>query len=817
MAKDLVCGMDVNPDTAEYKTSYQGTTYYFCSPSCQKRFQENPLKYINQKEAISVMEAPLEKVSAQPKKKKFLSGPTEKKTLPIQGMSCASCVVKIENSVKKLDGVVDIAVNLGTEKATVEYLPNQVTLEQIEKAISKAGPYEVIKEILVEEEKIIREKTFRKLKIKLVASAILSLFVLLLSFYEILPGLQNLDQLFLYFMAFGLTTPVLFWCGSQFHLGFLRGLIHKTFDMNSLISIGTLSAYTYSVVATFYPEFFTKTAGKAEVYYDTAAVIITLILLGRFLEARAKGKTSEAIKKLMGLQPKTARLVLPDGTEKDIPINEVKVGDIILVRPGEKIAVDGEIVEGYTTIDESMATGESLPVEKKVGDQVIGGTINKNRTFKFKATKVGDQTFLAQVIKLVQETQGSKAPIQRLADKIAGIFVPIVILIAILTFIIWYFWGPEPQLNFALLTFVAVLIIACPCALGLATPTAIMVGTGKGAEFGILIKDAEALEILPQVKTFVFDKTGTLTRGEPKIFQIVSINNLSVGEILYYSASVERGSEHPISKALLEEAQKRNISLTNPQNFQAIPGHGVRAEIDGRKILLGNLKLLRENNISTTTLQKYQEEISDQGATTLFLAIDNTPAGVIGIKDTLKTNSKEVVQTLKNMGKEVIMITGDNQKAASAIAQEAGIDKVLAEVLPADKANEIKKLQAQGKKVAMVGDGINDAPALVQADVGIALGTGTDVAIESSDISLVREDLSSIISALKLSHKTMSTIKWNLFWAFIYNIIGIPIAAGVLYPAFHTLLSPMIASAAMAFSSVFVVTNSLRLRKINFK
>ncbi|OGC84612.1 MAG: copper-translocating P-type ATPase [candidate division Zixibacteria bacterium RBG_19FT_COMBO_42_43] len=583
--------------------------------------------------------------------------------------------------------------------------------------------------------------------------------------------------------------------------------------MNSLIAIGTASAYVYSVVATFFPDFFTKTGGEAEVYYDTAAVIITLILLGRFLEAKAKGKTSEAIKKLMGLQPKTARLISPDGSEKDIPIKDVEVGDIILVRPGEKIPVDGEIIEGYSAIDESMVTGESLPVEKKVGDQVIGGTINKNRVFKFKATKVGNQTFLAQVIKLVQEAQGSKAAIQRLADKIAGIFVPIVIVIAILTFIVWYFWGPEPQLNFALLTFVAVLIIACPCALGLATPTAIMVGTGKGAELGVLIKDAEALETLPKVNTIVFDKTGTLTRGEPKVFQIISIDSLSMEEILYYSASVERGSEHPLSKALLEEAQKRNIKLTAPQHFQAIPGHGVKAEIDGKEILLGNLKLLQENHIPTTNLQNHQEEISSQGATTLFLAVDKAPAGVIGIKDTLKTNSKEVVQTLKNMGLEVIMMTGDNQKAASAIAQEAGIDQVLAEVLPADKASEIKKLQAQGKKVAMVGDGINDAPALVQADVGIALGTGTDVAIESADISLVREDLSGLISALKLAHKTMNTIKWNLFWAFIYNIIGIPIAAGVLYPAFHTLLSPMIASGAMAFSSVFVVTNSLRLRK----
>lgn len=814
MAKDLVCGMEVNPATAKYKTSYQEKTYYFCAPSCQKRFQENPLKYINQEQSNPMMEQVDESTVVKPRAVKMVSGSAEKKILPIQGMSCASCVVKIENSVKKLDGVVDVNVNLGTERATVEYFPEVVSLEQIEKAVSKAGPYEVIKEVLAEEEKVIREKAFIKLKNKLIASAVFSVFIILLSFYEMLPILENINPSTIFIISFILTTPVLFWFGSQFHLGFLKALKHLAFDMNSLISIGTLSAYAYSVVATFHPQFFTTTGGEAEIYYDTAAVIITLILLGRFLEAKAKGKTSEAIKKLMGLQPKTARLISPDGTEKDIPINEVKVGDIILVRPGEKIAVDGEIIEGYSAIDESMVTGESLPVEKKVGDQVIGGTINKNQTFKFKATKVGNETFLAQVIKLVQEAQGSKAPIQRLADKIAGIFVPIVIAIAVVTFIIWYFVGPEPQLNFALLTFVAVLIIACPCALGLATPTAIMVGTGKGAEMGVLIKDAEALEFLPRINTFVFDKTGTLTRGEPKVFQIISLNDLSVEEILYHSASAERGSEHPISKALLEEAQKRNLKLTSPANFRAIPGHGVKAGIDGKEILLGNLKLFQENQIATDNLQKHQEEISGQGATTLFLAVDNKPTGVIGIKDTLKTNSKEVVQNLKNMDLEVIMITGDNQKAASAIAKEAGIEKILAEVLPADKASEIKKLQEQGKKVAMVGDGINDAPALVQADVGIALGTGTDVAIESADISLVREDLGAIISALKLSHKTMSTIKWNLFWAFIYNIIGIPIAAGVLYPAFHTLLSPMIASGAMAFSSVFVVTNSLRLRKI---
>ncbi len=813
MAKDLVCGMEVDPQTAKYKTSYEEKTYYFCAPACQKRFQDNPLKYINQEQSNPMMEQAVESMVVQPKAKKTVSGSTQKKILPIQGISCASCVVKIENSVKKLDGVVDVNVNLGTEQARVEFFPDTVSLEEIKKAVSRAGPYEVIEEALVDQEKLTREKAFRKLKNKLVASAVFSVFIVLLSFWETLPFLENLSGSTVFLISFILTTPVLFWFGSQFHLGFLKALKHLAFDMNSLISIGTLSAYAYSVVATFHPQFFTNTGGEAEIYYDTAAVIITLILLGRFLEAKAKGKTSEAIKKLMGLQPKTARLVSPDGTEKDIPINEVKVADIILVRPGEKIPVDGEIIEGYSAIDESMVTGESLPVEKKVGDQLIGGTINKNQTFKFKATKVGSQTFLAQVIKLVQEAQGSKAPIQRLADKIAGVFVPIVILIAVLTFVIWYFVGPEPQLNFALLTFVAVLIIACPCALGLATPTAIMVGTGKGAELGVLIKDAEALETLPKINTLVFDKTGTLTKGEPQIFQIIALSNFSVEQVLFYSASAEKGSEHPLSKAVLEEAQKRNIKLTEPQNFHAVPGHGVRAEIDGKEILLGNLKLLQENNIFTNNLSDQQEKISAQGATTLFLAVDQIPAGVIGIKDTLKTNSKTVVQNLKSQGLEVIMITGDNQKAASAIAQEAGIEKVLAEVLPVDKANEIKKLQAQGKKVAMVGDGINDAPALVQADVGIALGTGTDVAIESADISLVREDLSAIISALKLSHKTMSTIKWNLFWAFIYNIIGIPIAAGVLYPAFQTLLSPIIASGAMAFSSVFVVSNSLRLRK----
>jgi len=878
MAKDLVCGMEVEERSARNFSVFGGKTYYFCSESCKKKFDSDPEKYLKAgpeisakavnlriiqpvklsetvgtrklevgiqgmtcASCVSTIEENLKKeeginsvavnlatergaVTYDPDKvtvDQILknikdSGYTpviEKVSLPIEGMSCASCVEKIEKSVKLLPGMVNFSVNLATESAYAEYVSSQTTLSDIKRTVSEAGPYIVGKiEISVDAEREHREKALKKLQRKLTISAILSVMVLILSFSEMIPGLNQIHHSVWFIVSFLLTTPVLFYCGSQFFVGFWKGLKHFSADMNTLIAVGTASAYFYSTAAAFFPSFFEKVTGRVEVYFDTAAVIITLILLGRFFEARAKGRTSEAIKKLMGLQAKTATIIRND-KEVIIPIEEVQKSDMVIVKPGEKIPVDGKIIEGYATLDESMVTGESVPVEKKIGDEVIGATINQTGYFKFKATKVGKETFLAQVIKLVQEAQGSKAPIQRLADKIAGVFVPIVILIAIATLGIWLWLGPAPQLNYALITFVAVLIIACPCALGLATPTAIMVGTGRGAELGVLIKDGETLETAHKVDTVVFDKTGTLTLGKPKVHRIAGLNSFTEEEVLRIAASAEKGSEHPLAKAVVEEGKKRNLQLSELTFFQAVPGQGVRAEVEKKQILVGSWKLMRMFEVDFTLAAKEIDGLYEEGATALLLAVDGKGAGVIGLKDSLKPQAKETVAALQNQGIKVIMLTGDNQKAAKAIAKEAGIEEVLAEVLPGDKAAEIKKLQRQGKKVAMVGDGINDAPALAQADVGIALGTGTDIAMEAADISLIKGDLKGVLTAIRLSHKTIRIIKWNLFWAFIYNILGIPIAAGLLYPFFKILLNPMIASFAMAFSSVFVVTNSLRLRK----
>jgi Cu+-exporting ATPase len=596
--------------------------------------------------------------------------------------------------------------------------------------------------------------------------------------------------------------------------------------MNTLVAVGTSAAYFYSVAVVLFPSLFAASGRGADVYFDTAAMIIALILLGRFLEARARGQTSEAIKKLVGMQPRTA-LVVRDGKETEIPVDDVQVGDLILVRPGERVPVDGIIRKGYSAIDESMITGESIPVEKKAGDEVIGATINKMGSFEFEATKVGKDTTLAQIIGLVEEAQGSKAPIQRLADVIASYFVPIVIGIAIITFIIWYLVGPAPALTFALLNFVAVLIIACPCALGLATPTAIMVGTGKGAEHGVLIRSAEALEMSHQIKTVLLDKTGTLTRGKPEVTDIIAVPSSSQEEVLQLAASAERGSEHPLGEAIVRAASERKLGLSSASNFKAVPGHGVEASVQDKQLLLGNLKLIKDRGLSLNGLEKEAEHLWEKGKTVMFLGIDSQLTGIIALADTLKPNAREALAELHKIGIEAVMLTGDNRRTAEAIAQEVGIDRVVAEVLPEHKAEEVKKLQAEGKVVAMVGDGINDAPALAQADVGIAIGTGTDVAMETGDITLISGDLSGIVTAISLSKRTIRTIKQNLFWAFAYNTALIPIAAGILYLAFgntgvpsglhfvlgdYGFLNPILAAAAMAASSITVVLNSLRLR-----
>jgi Cu+-exporting ATPase len=739
----------------------------------------------------------------------------EKVVLPIQGMTCASCVNKVEKALNSVKGVVQASVNFATERASVEYIPEEVSIRDLKKVVQEAGyqVLEVKEEDIVEKERLAREAELSRLKLKFILGAILLAPILLLmygaSFFEKWIGLSKKVNFFLQFL---LATPVQFWVGWQFYVGFWKATKHKTSDMNTLIAVGTSAAYLYSLIVTFVPHLIMVKGLMVDVYFDTSVAIIVLILLGRFLEARAKGKTSEAIKKLIGLQPKTAR-VIRNGNEVDIPVEEVVLGDIIVVRPGEKIPVDGIVKEGYSSVDESMVTGESLPVEKKVGDMAIGATINKTGTFKFEATKVGKDTVLSQIVRLVQEAQGSKPPIARMVDVIASYFVPVVISIAIITFIVWYFFGPHPALTYAFLNFVAVLIIACPCALGLATPTSIMVGTGKGAENGILIRGADALETAHQLNTIVLDKTGTLTKGEPSVTEIIESERFTRKEILTLAASAEKGSEHPLGESIIKKAKEEDLSFLPSKDFHAIPGHGIEAMIDSKKILLGNLGLMEERNVVLNGLSDRAEHLSIEGKTPMFLAVEGEAAGIIAVADTLKENSKEAVEALHRMGMEVVMLTGDNQRTAKAIAHQIGIDRVLAEVLPGMKAEEVRRLQSEGKKVGMVGDGINDAPALAQADVGIAIGTGTDVAMESSDITLIGGDLRGIVTSIALSKATIRNIKQNLFWAFAYNTILIPVAAGVLFPFFGILLNPIFAAGAMAFSSVTVVSNALRLRR----
>jgi len=733
--------------------------------------------------------------------------------LSIEGIVCASCVARIEKALLEMGGVVKAAVNLATGKVRVEYLPFETNLQEIKKTIERTG-YKVI-EIAAPEagediERKIQEREYKKLKIKFAAGVVLGILIFLGSTRQWFPWVPHILNNF--FILWALATPVQFVIGWQFYRGAWGAIRHRNADMNTLIAVGTSAAYLYSVAATLFPSFFHKAGIMPEVYFDTSALIIVLILFGRMLEARAKGRTSEAIRKLAGLQPKTAR-VIRDGREVDRPVEEVLVGDLVVVRPGEKIPVDGIVKEGRSSVDESMITGESLPVSKKAEDEVIGATINKTGSFKFQATKVGKDTALAQIIKLVQDAQGSKAPIQRLADVIAGYFVPIVISIAIATFIIWFDFGPAPSLTFALLNFVAVMIIACPCALGLATPTAVMVGTGRGAEHGILIKGGESLETAHKVDTIVFDKTGTLTKGQPEVTDIIILGALSEQDILKLAASAEKVSEHPLGQAIVKKAAERQIEPAEPKNFRAIEGQGIETEVNGKNILIGNLKLLRDRKIDSGDLPKKAEELALEGKTGVYISVDNNASGLIAIADALKESTPQAIQRLKKLGIDIVMLTGDNRRTAEAIARRAGIDRVLSEVLPEDKVHEIKKLQAMGKKVAMVGDGINDAPALAQADVGIAIGSGTDIAMEASDITLIKGDLRDVAAAIDLSRRTIRVIKQNLFWAFIYNTAGIPIAAGILYPFFKILLNPIIASVAMAFSSVSVVLNSLRLRR----
>ncbi len=735
--------------------------------------------------------------------------------LKVVGMDNPHCVGTVGGSVASLPGIIskDLRVN---EKAIIKYNSSKVSIQKIKDVIKEAGytPIEE-EEVTVDVEKEARQKDIRNLRNRLIGAATLSspllYYMLAMLFGLPLPlfMIQNAATI-----QFLLTTPIMF-IGSIF---FTRGIISlvktRTANMDTLVSIGVGSAYLYSLFVTVSIWLGSTAYGMANLYYEVAGFLLTFILLGKYFEAIAKGRTSEAIKKLMGLQAKTA-IVVRDGNEIELKIEDVNVGDIIVVKPGGKVPVDGTVTDGHSSVDESMVTGESIPVEKKAGDKVIGATINKTGAFKFKAEKIGKDTFLAQVVRLVEEAQGSKAPVEELADKISAVFVPAVVIIAVLAFAIWMLTGQS--FIFSLTVFIAVLIIACPCALGLATPTAVMVGTGLGAEHGILIKSAEALQRASQLETIVFDKTGTLTKGEPEVTDIIlnprsEIRNPNK-ELLLYAAVAEKRSEHPLAEAIVKKARAESVEVPEPESFNSISGKGVEAKLRGETILLGNRKLLQEKNVSFAQQEKKINELESQGKTVMLVAKNNSLLGLIAVADTLKEYSKEAVAELQRMGREVVMITGDNKRTGEAIAKQVGIDRVLAEVLPQDKAENIKKLQAEGKKVAMVGDGINDAPALAQADIGIAIGTGTDVAIETGEIVLVKDDLRDVVTAIDLSAYSMRKIKQNLFWAFLYNSLGIPIAAGILYPFTGFLLSPIIAGAAMAFSSVSVVSNSLLMKR----
>ena len=740
-------------------------------------------------------------------------------TIPIGGMTCAACAQRIEKTLGKIVGVSRASVNLATEKATVEYDPQKTKISAIKQSIEKIGykALDIEKKATIDEDKLRKEKEIRTLWRKFIIAAIFSIPLLYFAMGAMvwwlpfpIPEFLNPMQYPLSFalLQIALTIPVII-AGYKFYTVGFKALIQRSPNMDSLIAIGTTAAILYSLYSTYQISIGNFMAIEG-LYFETAGVIITLILLGKSLEAVTKGKTSEAIKKLMGLAPKTA-IVIQDGKEIELPIDEVEIGDIILVKPGEKIPVDGVVLEGHTAIDESMLTGESMPIDKKSGDKVYAASINKNGMIQFKATKVGGDTALAQIIKLVEDAQGSKAPIAQMADIVSGYFVPIVCLIAVIAFSAWLIAGQS--LVFALTIFISVLVIACPCALGLATPTAIMVGTGKGAEYGILIKGGEALETTHKINTIVFDKTGTITEGKPEVTDIITTSNVSRERLLQLAASGEKGSEHPLGEAIVRGAEKEKLEFLKVNNFEAIPGYGIEVEIDGINTLIGNRKLMEERNISLEQLESQSDKLASEGKTPMYIAMDNKLSGIIAVADVVKESSAKAIKKLQSMGIEVAMITGDNRKTAEAIAKQVGIDRVLAEVLPQDKSNEVKKLQAEGKKVAMVGDGINDAPALVQADIGIAIGSGTDVAMESADIVLMRSDLMDVPTAIHLSKSTIRNIKQNLFWAFGYNVAGIPIAAGLLYLFGGPLLNPILAAAAMSLSSVSVLTNALRLKR----
>jgi Cu+-exporting ATPase len=741
--------------------------------------------------------------------------------IPMKGMHCSSCVIRVELALQLTPGVVSARANLGPNAVDVEYQPESADFAAIRRAIESAGyrvaepKVEPTSEVLDPAE-VANEEEYRTLMRKFWFAAVISIPVMALSYPDLIPGLRD-------WMPMGSSTrrtvwtllgvisfPVLVWAGSQFFTGMWDALKHRAANMHTLIAIGISAAFLYSAVAVAWPGIFPNPS-LAEVFWDVTDVVVALVVLGLALEIKAKGRTSQAIKKLIGLQAKTAR-VLRDGKEIDIAVEEVLVNDTVIVRPGEKIPVDGRVTGGASAVDESMITGESMPVEKQVGDEVIGGTLNKTGSFRFTATKVGKDTALATIINMVKDAQGSKAPIQRVVDTVSGYFVPAVMILAVLAAVVWYDFGPEPRIIFATVIFVTTLIIACPCALGLATPTSLTVGIGKGAENGILIRSGDALQAAEKLDSIILDKTGTITKGEPAPTDVVVTPGHTEMDVLRLTASLERGSEHPLGEAIVKGAEARKLTLTETEGFAAIPGHGVSGRIDGRDVLFGNAKLMRDRGIAIGNLEAEWGRLANEGKTPMYVGVDGKAAGLIAVADTVKPDSKAAINVLKALGIEVVMLTGDNERTGKAIARQVGIERVLAEVLPDDKAHEVQKLQLEGKSVGMVGDGVNDAPALAQADVGFAIGTGTDVAIEASDVTLIKGSLMGVVTAIEISRATMRNVRQNLVGAFGYNTLGIPVAMGVLYPFIGLLLSPLIAAAAMAFSSVTVVTNANRLR-----
>ena len=866
--RDPVCGMPVEPGQAFATRISEGKTLYFCSERCVGQFDRDyagsattgtsnastlhlidlSVADVDGRHGADYLEDRLLNVSgvrqalANPKSKlirvaydpdqttiaKIVDGAKDagytigiaSAQLPIRGIHCASCVVTIEHALRTTPGVLDATVNAATQQAQVTYMPGLIDRTGLVQAVEEAGytvmPESAPGETTVDRTEQDRAREYTSLLRKFWFAAIISIPVIIFSYPQFFPGLRDWlapgsVALRLAWAALGvLTLPILFWAGNHFYTGMWQALKHRQANMHTLIAVGISAAWLYSTVAVLIPQIF-PTLQLAQTFYDVTAVVTALVNLGLALELRARGRTSEAIKKLIGLQAKTARVVR-NGVEVDLPFEEVLVGDMVVVRPGEKVPVDGIVVDGSSSIDESMITGESIPVEKRSGDEIIGATMNQTGSFRFRATKVGKDTALAQIVRLVQDAQGSKAPIQRIVDQVSHYFVPTVIILAILAAVIWFVFGPQPSFIYALIVFVTTLIIACPCALGLATPTSLTVGIGKGAEQGILIRSGDALQTTRQLQIIVLDKTGTITKGKPELTNMIAETGFDEDVLLRLAAAVERSSEHPLATAIVDGAKARGLAVPAVTNFQALPGHGVEADVEGSHVALGNNKLMEQEHIDLGRLVAESQRLADDGKTPMYIAIDGKAAGIVAVADTVKSESATAIAALRNLGLEVVMLTGDNRRTATAIGRQVGVDRVVAEVLPQDKAHEVQKLQLEGKQVGMVGDGINDAPALTQANVGFAIGTGTDVAIEAADITLISGSLMGVVTAIEISKATMRNVRQNLFGAFIYNGLGLPIAMGLLYPFIGVLLSPLIAAAAMAASSVTVVTNANRLR-----